>query len=94
MSVHKSVLLRYGLGGRTAHGIKCTHDARAQSEAHTALYPVTIKQARVSGETFSNLKELENERLSPKVDLALQLKPTSWEGRVGGGSAGEERSGR
>ena len=53
LSVHKSVLLRYGLGGRT-DGRRMASNARtttrAQSEAHTALYPVTIKQARVSVE--------------------------------------------
>ena len=58
LSVHKSVLLRYGLGGRT-DGRRMASNARtttrAQSEAHTALYPVTIKQARVSGETLSIL---------------------------------------
>ena len=63
---------------RGAHGVIPGHD-QAGSGIH---------------KTFSNLKKLESERLSPYVDLALQLRPTSWEGRVGGGAAGEERSGR
>ena len=103
LSVHKSVLLRYGLGARGTHGIRCTHDARArarQSEAHTAaLYPVTIRLANVSREH----DEKEGTLLSPAGSSPIlvrvpRLNPTSWEGRVGGdgekgnGTEGEKKN--